>query len=344
MLHWDQGTRQSRPVKREVVRTDVAEELRDAYRDIATLPALRQIERMSQIGFWRIDLKTENRFWSPEIFSVYGMPAGDILNLEEAMSCYHDGHREILVKALEAATKHGESYDLELDFTSLDGQQKRVRTLCDAEIVDGEVVALFGLMKDVSERYQLEVELRAAATTDPLTGLPNRRHLEMYFDDLKFEQPRKDPFILAIVDMDYFKTINDVHGHGVGDLALIEVARRLDSICQKDCFAARIGGDEFVLITSDTEVIDNIVERCDGLLKLLQEPVEWNGKEINISATIGAVEIQNGGVSISQALHCADAALYVAKAKGRGTATISTREALFMDDSELESLDRDKVA
>ena len=109
--------------------------------------------------------------------------------------------------------------------------------------------------------------------------------------------------------------------------------------------AARLGGDEFVLLVTQSELMDDLGGLCERILAELRQPTVWNGQHIALSATIGFAVSEWGRVSVSDMLECADAALYVAKNKGRGSAAITTREDMFLGDgSAMETVHPSKVA
>ena len=153
------------------------------------------------------------------------------------------------------------------------------------------------------------------ATTDPLTGLVNRRG----FDEVLHRAVReRTPFALAHVDLDHFKAVNDGFGHPAGDAVLIEVGKRLREIVRASDTVARVGGDEFTIVLHrlvDRDVISGIARRivCE-----LEKPVHFDGTACRVSASIGIAISQGGDVSDPEKLIAdADGALYRSKAAGR---------------------------
>ncbi|MEO7815151.1 MAG: GGDEF domain-containing protein, partial [Sphingomicrobium sp.] len=105
------------------------------------------------------------------------------------------------------------------------------------------------MKREIRLRQRAEANARSLARHDPLTGLPNRRQLNEDLVALLTSVAGKgDECAVFLIDLDRFKTVNDVHGHGVGDALLIRVAERLKSVCRGDATIARLGGDEFVCI------------------------------------------------------------------------------------------------
>jgi diguanylate cyclase (GGDEF)-like protein len=172
-----------------------------------------------------------------------------------------------------------------------------------------------------SRRLNLRLEdARIAAEeqafTDTLTGLKNRRAL-----DLLLERQRQAglAFALMHLDLDYFKQINDLHGHAMGDHVLKVAARRMRRQVHAEDVVARIGGDEFVFVLLGADKPDGAVKAAARLISKLEEPILRHGQSCRISASIG---VTHSGFytspDIARMMADADRALYAAKAAGRG--------------------------
>lgn len=161
----------------------------------------------------------------------------------------------------------------------------------------------------------------ALARQDHLTSLLNRRYFTGKLTELcQKVRHRGGRLVVFLVDMDDFKTINDTQGHEGGDFVLCEVARRLNSIAERG-IAARLGGDEFAVALShlqDEAADENFV---DEAMAILCQPVDFNGRRLEISTSIGYASLPDQAVSSAQLLRHADMALYVSKKQGKGRAT-----------------------
>lgn len=158
------------------------------------------------------------------------------------------------------------------------------------------------------------------AMTDPLTGLRNRRAADLCLDRLC---AAGTPFGLFQMDLDYFKTVNDTLGHAAGDMVLEHVGQILrDHIRTEDC-AARIGGDEFVIIIVGRTEPGVLQAIADRIIARISEPMAFQDAECRVSASIGIVRsVDMPQPDPVRLLACADRALYAAKHAGRSKAVL----------------------
>lgn len=179
---------------------------------------------------------------------------------------------------------------------------------------DGRVVEILGVTRDVSERKQLESELRRLAVTDPVTGVWNRRHGEELLDaDLDQAKTQGQSLSLLMLDVDRFKTINDTHGHQTGDGVLVEIARRLVEMCRGTDMVARWGGEEFVILLRDCALNEalGIAEKIRA--EIANAPFADAG---SASVSIGVAQLRPTD-DLNSWVARADEALYKAKGSGR---------------------------
>ncbi|ASG64934.1 hypothetical protein CEW91_01620 [Idiomarina piscisalsi] len=164
---------------------------------------------------------------------------------------------------------------------------------------------------------------------DPLTGLWNRRALQKEMDERKKHGERRDAAIqsdgLILLDLDFFKRINDKYGHAAGDAVLAEVSRRLQMVCRDSDKLIRWGGEEFLFLVRNIDD-ENLKEMSERILnELAKKPIRFEGHEISVTTTIGFIRLPFSGVSENQmdwekVLQVADMALYMGKAHGRNRA------------------------
>ena len=179
------------------------------------------------------------------------------------------------------------------------------------------------LEQEIAERKRLEVELNQQISTDVLTGAANRRHfLVLAHAELIRTERFNHPLALALIDLDYFKQINDTYGHAVGDQALITLARTFQHNIREHDIFARFGGDEFVLLLPETNSTQAyvILERIRRVLT--RQPFDLNGSAVSISISSGIASLLHEHESLDTLLARADQALYQAKAAGRNRVAV----------------------
>jgi diguanylate cyclase (GGDEF)-like protein len=181
----------------------------------------------------------------------------------------------------------------------------------------------------ISDRYQrnlleLNDRLRQAALKDPLTGLANRRLL---MERLREEQERcqrgQAPFSLAMLDVDYFKRINDRHGHDVGDRVLCLLAQTIDEQLRGYDLCARWGGEEFMLLLPGTDIAQarRLSERIMARVRELRLPDL--GQHARLTVSVG-LAIHRSGEAVDQTIGRADSELLQAKRQGRDRLMVAT--------------------
>ena len=191
----------------------------------------------------------------------------------------------------------------------------------------------------LARRCIAEAEAETGAFTDGLTQLPNRAALEERLREAIARYKRcGEPFALMCFDLDCFKAINDTLGHAAGDRALVEAAHRLKSAARDVDMTARLGGDEFALIAADVPSKAEAVIIADRIINLFQQPVEIEGKNWPLTASIGVALAPSDGLEIDVLMRNADAALYSTKQTGRGDYTFfSDHYSYVIEQETLES-------
>lgn len=189
--------------------------------------------------------------------------------------------------------------------------------------IEGQNAALLAerdqLEREIVQRTGLEEELRYLATTDPLTGLLNRRaFMTTLADELTRSQRLHSRFTLLMLDIDHFKLVNDTYGHPVGDAVLVHLSGLLAKQLRSIDKLARIGGEEFAILLIDTsaDAAATVIERLLATIRSNPASHPENGKPIAITASIGCTESKADDDEQSPFVR-ADRALYAAKQGGR---------------------------
>ncbi len=184
-------------------------------------------------------------------------------------------------------------------------------------IVDanGQCTYVMGVVRDITERFQREKNLEYLAFRDHLTGLFNRHALSARLRDaIKTAQQTCSLMAIFMIDCDHFKMINDTHGHTIGDMALREVAERLQTASRHHTIA-RTGGDEFVMVCICPNEIQ-VIETAEHLLQNLRTPWQHECGGIGIPASIGVSIYPTDSMDPRELLESADKAQYTAKQRG----------------------------
>ena len=171
---------------------------------------------------------------------------------------------------------------------------------------------------DVTEKRQLLHTLQWRVGHDVLTGLPNRAYLsDLLNQALAFSRRERIPLAVCMLDLDGFKAVNDGYGHATGDLLLMEVAQRLQSILRGGDAVARLSGDEFVLILRHIEGRQQLHAALQRILHALAAPYVVREHALRLSASIGVTLFPQDDEDADALVRHADQAMYVAKQQGR---------------------------
>jgi len=258
-----------------------------------------------------------------------------------------DESAAILQQLLDGAISVGAS---EKRYLRRDGEllwAHRTATLVRA--ADGQPAYLLVQIQDITERKRAQAELAAFGLTDPLTGLPNRLVLtDRLTHALAVARRDASHVAVLLLDLDWFKQVNDGLGHAAGDEVLRQVAARLDVTLSDEDTAVRLTGDEFVILREGVRDVDAVQALADRIADVLSQPYQVAGTEVTVSASVG-VTIGNGP-SAEELLQQADASMYRAKRRGRGCVDVfdQAAQALALDvvtlDRELHvALERDEL-
>ena len=222
-------------------------------------------------------------------------------------------HIRQLVHETSAATTLG-PYPVEVALNGPNGEP--IPCVAVARMIPhGKEMRMVVSFTDLRDRKRAEARIAHLIHHDVLTDLPNRA---AFNEHLAFALGTRRSFALLCVDLDRFKEVNDLFGHSVGDGLLCEVSRRLHSAAE-GAFLARIGGDEFTLITADDPQPATASALADRLVAAVADDIEIDGHRLRIGITIGVAVYPAHGADAKTLLRNADAALYRAKGEGRGT-------------------------
>lgn len=302
-----------------VTATDITEakEMREEIASSAR--RLAEAQRLARVGSFEKDYVHDTKSWSEEFCRILGYEPDDVdpdFNL--FMLHIHPEDEPDFKKNFEEAQTQGQDFTTELRIRTVQGEEKHVSLICGFDLLpDGSLFRLHGAMVDVTERRLAELRLERLANTDELTGLPNRRHfLDLVRAEIVRSRRYGKSLCVAMVDIDDFKKVNDVHGHAAGDLALRHVAETVMEMRRAVDVVGRLGGEEFCVLFPETGLEAGKIA-AERMVKGLADSVfEYEGRRLQLTVSMGLARFEEGE-SLDGLLRRSDEALYEAKRTGK---------------------------
>lgn len=294
---------------------------------------LEESQRIAKVGGWELNLENGKLFWTAETYRIHDTSPEEFdPTVDAGVSYFLPESKARIIAALEAATTTGEGYDLELETYTTKGRKIDVRTNCIVTLKNGKPFKLSGTFQDISEQKaiqrrlersngelaQLNEKLKKSAHYDTLTELPNRALLEDRMNQSVARCQRTDMTLgIVFIDLDGFKSINDRHGHGMGDKLLCRMAQKMESCIRRGDTLARFGGDEFVMLLEGLDTDNDSKALLDRLLHTISEKQIIQGKVLQVTASIGVTIFPKDNSNCAELIRNADHAMYVAKNSGK---------------------------
>jgi len=257
------------------------------------------------VGLFGLDLNGIIRLHNPTFARMFALPpqeGAQKLHIDSLLGAS-------ALEKLTAAAEH-EDRELELKYQPLDGPERWFLIK-----VSGKDQTIEGSIQDVTTRKEAEEKLKHLVDHDSLTGLLNRRGLEASLVDAIAAVQAGRTCAVAYIDLDRFKIVNDLHGHGTGDALLQVAAQRVQSAIRSADLAARLG-DSFVVVFTDCPdyAITGLTDRIRRAID--EQPFELGGKGLNMTVSIGVIGLDQN-MTFVDAIAAADRACAEAKARGR---------------------------
>lgn len=276
-------------------------------------------------GFiYQIKLNPQGEFsWlyiSKGVERLLGVSVAEAMqNVDSVLSLIHPEDAERVISESIAKGEKLEPWFGEFRMHSVDGREMYFEAHdTPQKMPDGDII-FTGYANDVTEKHELERRLNQMSRQDNLTGLMNRNTFHEVVDNtIRLAQRRNQRFALLFIDLDRFKPVNDIHGHGVGDLLLKEVGQRITQCLRASDTPCRYGGDEFLVLLPDTHLEEDIVLVAKKIIWQIEQPFMLEGHEIHISASIGISSFPDQGQSADSLCNHADLAMYAAKKEEHG--------------------------
>jgi diguanylate cyclase (GGDEF)-like protein/PAS domain S-box-containing protein len=276
-------------------------------------------------GVWDWDLKTNDVYLSARWKNILGFED------EEFPDSYDEWFSRIHKSDIPSLNQKVKLYinnkieHFEIEYRILDKNNQYTWVLCKAAALrdkKGKAYRMIGSHTDISQHKVNETmlnELLHNASHDLLTGLPNRSLFIEKLERSLINSKRKKEYVFAVlyIDLDRFKVINDSLGHSIGNLLLVEVAKKIQKSLDNEYILARLGGDEFGILIEDIVEHDVIIKIAKRIQKEIKKPVNLEGHEVFPASSIGITFSSSGYERSEEVLRDADLALYKAKAMGR---------------------------
>ncbi|WP_196601184.1 diguanylate cyclase domain-containing protein [Pectinatus frisingensis] len=272
---------------------------------------------------WTLNKNSNLTYVSPTVRNITGYTVDECLK-SSIKNMFAESSWEIIQKILTEiysninANKSAHVYRQEVQVKRKDNSlfwgELTMNSVYDS---NGEFIELVGVTRDISMRRKFENQLIHLATHDILTDLPNARlSSERLSTALSMSKRYNRLVAVMFMDLNLFKKINDNYGHSAGNAALKHFAAVLrSSICETDT-AARIGGDEFLVVAVNLQTRNSAEKIAEKILKTISEPFIIDGHYLKLSASIGITLYPSDGKNVEQLINLADSAMYEAKKQG----------------------------
>lgn len=287
-------------------------------------------------GVWDLDYKTGQVYFSDQNFDLlgetYDTPPTEFEWWQERV---HPEDIDGVLAYYDALLQNDSPYDVTYRMRHRDGTWRWWRSR--GKVIRNpsyEPVRIVGTNSDVTDLIETKIELEKrnqelllakkkvehAALHDSLTGLPNRRFMELVSAKKARCKPARNKALAFLhIDLDNFKEVNDLLGHAAGDEVLCRLAETLKDLLLEEDFIARSGGDEFIAILQDDSTAERSIGFSERLIRKLEHPVIVEGRSISLGASVGIALSEESTNDASDLLRNADQALYKAKRAGKNT-------------------------
>jgi diguanylate cyclase (GGDEF)-like protein/PAS domain S-box-containing protein len=320
-------------------------ELDSSVRNLALAEQLKESEERFRLameaasdGVWDWDLVNENRcYFSPAYFQMLGYePDALPMTAQTWIELIHpEDYQRVLSANQDCIENRRPSFEVEYRIKAKDGSWKWVLGRGKAVLrdADGKAIRMIGTHVDITERKRAEEALREMATTDYLTGLVNRRSFFARLDEEleRLHRAIESPVALLMLDLDFFKNVNDTYGHAAGDALLKHFSAMVTGEVRLIDTVGRLGGEEFGIIFPGADLKATKVLADRLCQRVSRSPLLFNGQEIRITVSVGVTDVKATDSNSDAPLARADAALYRAKQLGRNRVETSGEEATAID-------------
>lgn len=298
------------------------------YRDTSARDTYQSLLANSAIGVWELNLHTHELRMDQQTLELYGLkPKSTAFTLQDWLAIVHADDVSPLSAALQSALYQPKPIDLVFRTRANHANSRHIRLraqqLRSSHQPDGFLLGIsFDVTHDIQQAvslHQLNAMLLQYAYYDALTGLMNRHAFSEAAQRALAEAERRK-FKLAgfFIDLDWFKAINDIHGHRIGDKVLVAVAKRILRLLRTEDMVCRLGGDEFFALLGHIHSPAQAKHIAEQLIKDIQRPIHIDGLVLQVGASIGIACFPEDAATIPLLMARADEAMQHAKHQGKG--------------------------
>lgn len=278
----------------------------------------RWLVRESPDAVLLLDKDSTVRYASRAVERLVGQSPEVVTGRRFSEYLYPEDAERVLQELFAAPESGADGRFVEFRALHADGAGRYLEAGCVRRTGDSGTQAFAVYLRDVTDRKSLEESLAYRALRDSLTGVGNRG---LFMDRLGHAVARtarrQTSCAVLFVDVDDFKSVNDNFGHGAGDHLLVTLARRMTACLRPEDTIARLGGDEFAILLEDATSPENVADVAARISDALQAPVEWRGRTLRVTASIGVASSSPQTESPEALLQAADAAMYRIKNRNR---------------------------
>jgi diguanylate cyclase (GGDEF)-like protein len=298
------------------LKEDIKNRLRAEEIIQVNMDRLARAELASKTGNWEFNLDTQIITNSVGAAKIYGLVATQF-DIETVKASPLPEYRSLLDSAMNNLIEKKIPYDVEFKIRTADtGELKEIHSTAE---FNSSQRTVFGVIRDITERKKIEHSLEYLVQIDPLTGVFSRRHF-MAMTERELASAARYSWTLSVLmlDIDYFKQVNDTYGHQIGDLVLQKLGNLFQGLLREVDIVGRYGGEEFAVVLPKTDLIQafEISERLRRTVESCNIPLE-HGLPLSVTVSIGITALKDSSENIDALLARADKALYEAKHQGR---------------------------
>jgi diguanylate cyclase (GGDEF)-like protein/PAS domain S-box-containing protein len=259
--------------------------------------------------------------WNSQTEAIFGWPRAEVIGRAVHETIIPPQHREAHLQGMKhfLLTGDGPVLNKRIEIAGLhrDGHEFPIE-LTVAPIKIGDKYEFSAFIRDITKRKESEKIIWKQANFDALTNLPNRHMLHDRLEqEIKKAKRAGRPVALMFIDLDHFKEINDTLGHDMGDMLLIEAARRISDCVRATDIVARLGGDEFTVLLTEFDDVGSVERVATSIVRKLADPFWLKDEASYVSASLGITLYPDDADTMEGLFKNADQAMYVAKNEGR---------------------------